>query len=280
MRFVQKKIRFIVGLLAFAMLVGCSSKKAEIQDKQAMLYFSAGTQSLMTANYTDALKNLLQANEMAPDNADIITNLGMAYYFKGESVLAIKHLNRALELNPDQTDAKLNLASIHYKEGNINEAERIYKNVLQDLTYDKQARTYYNLALLESDKRKNYAAAEDYLKQALKEDENYCPAFHQLGLIQFRTKRYNTAEKTFFDGTRGVCLEFAANYYYHALTLIQLNRLEDARLRLDEIDVKFKDSKFAQLAHQKLKEISRMGASTHSAPDTHASRKHLESPEF
>ena len=266
-------------LTALMLLASCASKKPSVNDQQAMLYFGAGTQSLMTRNYTDALTNLLKADSMMPGNADIVTNLGMAYYFKGEKDIAIRELNRALDIDKNHSDAKLNLASIYYQEGDILKAEQIYKNVLKDLTYDKQARTYYNLGVLEFEKRKNPDAAEKYFKQALKEDENYCPAFNQLGIIQFRRAQYNTAAATFKEGTRGVCVEFVANYYYHGLTLIELRRYEEARMRFDEIDARFKDSNFAKLAQQKLREISTIG-NNYNSPDSHASSKHLESPDF
>ncbi len=263
----------------FLSLLSCASRKDELNQKQALLYFGAGTQSLMTQNYTDALTNLIKADNLMPGNADIITNLGMAYYFKGEPNLAIKEINRALTINPDHSDARLNLASIYYKMGDISKAEQMYKTVLRDLTYDKQARTYFNLGVLEVEKRKNLAAAEKYFKLALKEDENYCPAFNQLGSIQLRRGQNNNAEKTFKEGTRGVCVEYPANYYSHALALIELRRLDDARIRLEEIDMRFKDSPYAKLAQAKQKEISTMGNSSKN-PDIHAKNLNLASPEF
>lgn len=275
-----RKFRLLITVSLFVLVSACSSKSKDIKNQQAMLYFGAGTQSLMTQNHTDALTNLLKADELEPDNADIVTNLGMAYYFKGQTDIAISKLKYALKLQPKQTDAKLNLASIYYKQGDISEAEAIYKNVLKDLTYDKQARTLYNLGVLEAEKRKNYDAAESYFKQALKEDENYCPAFHQLGIIQYRKGQFNTAEKTFMSGTRGICVEFVSNYYYHALTLVELKRFEEARMRLEEIDIRFKQSDYASKARIKIREISRMGNHSYTAPDVHASRKSLESPDF
>ncbi len=71
-------------VLNILVLTACSSKKADIKSKQAELYFGAGTQSLMDQQYTEALKNLLEANKLDPENSDILNNLGMAYFFKGE----------------------------------------------------------------------------------------------------------------------------------------------------------------------------------------------------
>jgi tetratricopeptide (TPR) repeat protein len=279
MNFLLKKCDHFIIFGIFLGLLSCSSRKDDLNSKQAMLYYGAGTQSLMTKNYTDALTNLLHADKLMPGNADIIINLGMAYYFKGETNLAVKELKRALEINKNNSDAKLNLASIYYQMGDIQGAESLYHDVLRDLTYDKQARTYYNLGVLEVEKRKNLSRGEKYFKLALKEDENYCPAFYQLGTIQIRRGMTSTAEKTFRQGTRGVCVEYPANYYQHALALIELRRFQDARLRLDEIDVKFKDSPFAKLAGEKMRELSTIESSTKSS-GVQVRNQVLETPDF
>src|SRR5687768_13729388 len=122
-----KSFRTQTLLFAALMIMTSCASKNNVKSKQSDLYFSAGTQSLMSKDYTDALKNLLKANELNPDNSEILNNLGMAYYFKGEIDLAIKTLNRALELNEENSDAKVNLASIHYKAGNVSQAEKLYK---------------------------------------------------------------------------------------------------------------------------------------------------------
>ncbi len=279
MSFYFQKLAIIA--MTFA-LISCASKSKQVRHEQAMLHFGAGTQSLITQDYTDALTNMLKADELEPENADILTNLGMAYYFKGQTDIAVKVLKRAIGLNENQSDAKLNLASIFYKEGDVAGAEKLYKSVLSDLTYDKQARTYYNLGILEIEKRKNSDAAEKYFKAAIKEDENYCQAFQQLGLIQYGKAMYKTAADTFRTGTRGVCIENAPNYYYHALTLVELRQYEKARMRFDEIDARFHEKfpQYASLAREKQRELTKM-VTPHTAPDTHANNKHkIESPEF
>ena len=267
-----------IPILALVMITACSSK-SKIQAKQSEIYFSAGTQSLMEKQYTDALKNLIQANKLDPDNSEILNNLGMAYYFKGEKNLAIQHLNRSLEIDSKNSDAKTNLASIYFKEGKINEAETLYLNVLKDLTYEKQARTLYNLGVIELQTKKNLARAEKYFKKSIKEDENYCPSHFQLGVIQFKQRKHNTALKTFKQAAMGTCYDSPAPHYYQALALIQLSRYEEARIKLDEIDTRFKNSSFAKMARVKTIELNQL--EKNKTQESHASRKMLlESPDF
>ncbi len=267
-----------IYLMALLILTSCASRQDDLNAKQASLYFGAGTQSLMDKQYTEALKNLLQANKLDPDNAEILNNLGMAYYFKGEEEVAVRTLMQALKIDENNSDAKVNLASIYYKNARYADAEKIYKQVLKDLTYDKQARTLFNLGLIESQIKKNNVAAENYFKKSIKEDDNYCPAYHHLGLVQYNRRQYNSALKNFKEASMGVCVDSPAPYYYQALSLIELRRYDDARMRLDEIDTRFKKSDYAQKARQKAIELTTIENKRSS--ESHASRKVLESPDF
>lgn len=269
--------KLLVLLLVLVSLVSCASKN-KIKSKQASLYFGVGTQSLLHREYTEALKSLLKANELEPDNSEILTNLAMAYYFKGEEDLSTRHLERALQLNPENSDARTNLASIKFNQGKLNDAERLYKEVLRDLTYDKQARTQYNLGMIEL-RRKNPQTAEVFFKKAIKEDENYCPSYYQLGLIQFHKRQFNTALRNFKEASMGTCYESPAPHYYQALALTELGKFEEARLKFDEIETRFKKTIFAVKARTKAVELNELEARRESV-NFQATRKVLETPDF
>jgi tetratricopeptide (TPR) repeat protein len=266
-------------LMAAFILGACASKSKEIENKEAVIYFGSGTQSLMNAQYTDALTNLLKANAIEPNNPIILTNLGMAYYFKEEKETAVKYLEKSIKLDPDNSDAKLNLASIYYNDGDIDRAEKLYKLVLKDLTYDKQARTHYNLGMLELQKRSNAVAAENYFKKAIKEDDNYCSAYFQLALIQFNRRQFNTALKNFKESTMGTCYESPAGHYYQALSMVELKNFLDARLKFDEISTKFPKTVYGVKARTKAIEINDL-ENRHKASGSQASRTLLDSPEL
>lgn len=271
----KSSVLLLLGLFLFT---SCASKKDSLNSKQAELYFGAGTQSLMEKQYTEALKNLLKANELLPDRSEILNNLGMAYYFKGQKDLAIQTLKRSLEINKENSDARNNLGSIYYKEKRYDDAEKIYKEVLKDLTYDKQARTYFNLGLLEIEARRNMVGAENYFKKSIKEDDNYCPSYYQLGLIQYQRRQFNSALNNFKEASMGTCYDSPAPHYYQALTMIELRRFDEARIKLDEIDTRFKKSNFAVKARSKAIELNQI--ENRKSTESHASRNVLESPDF
>lgn len=259
-------------------LVSCSSTNKK-NEQRAQIFFGAGTQALIEQNYTIALANLIKANELMPENSEIITNLAMAYYFKGEEDIAIKHLKHVMKIDSGNADAKVNLGSIYYKNGNYAAAEKMYKEVLKHLTYDKQARTFYNLGVLELEKKKNITTAEAYFNKSIKEDENYCPAYFQLGLINMNRQQYNTALKNFRNSTMGTCVENASAHYNQALAMIHLKQFTQARIKLDEIENKFKNTVFAVKAKSKILELNELELHNTSS-EQHAAGKLLENNEF
>ena len=273
--FIQK-YALMLGLMFVVM--ACSSTASKKKLNQSKIYFGAGTQSLMSQDYTDALANLMKANELDPENSGIITNLAMAYYFKGERNMAIKLLKKSIDLKEDNSDAKLNLASIYFHDGDLKSAEKFYKLVLKDLTYDKQARTLYNLGILEN-RKNNQVAAMNYFKKSIKEDSSYCPSYYQIGLIKYQQKQYSASLSNFRDAAMGTCMESAGAHYYQGLSLLGLKRYMEAQMKFDEIDARFKTSEFAAKARKKMTELVEIQKND-ITEEVHASRKVLESPDF
>jgi tetratricopeptide (TPR) repeat protein len=183
-----------------------------------------------------------------------------------------------LQLDEGNSDTKNNLASIYFKQGDVAAAEKLYKEVLRHLTYDKQARTLYNMGLLELEARKNVARAEEYFEKSVKEDDNYCPAYMQLGLIHYQRRQFKRALENFKDASLGACYDNPAAHYHQALSLVGLKRYTDARMKLDEIDTRFKNTTYASMARRTSMEINEL--ENRKPLESHASRNVLESPEF
>lgn len=249
------KIKSAIFLFALLVLCSCSSNKKAIEDRKAALYFGAGTQSLIDRKYTDALNSLLKANAITPRNPEILNNLGMAYYFKGQTDLAINTLKETLKIDPKNSDAKTNLASIIYRQGQVEESVALYKEILQDLTYEKQARTYFNLAAIELNHYKNRRKAEEYLNLAIKEDENFCSAYTVLGKMYFEKANFKTALVNFRSAGMGTCFNDPVPHYLSALTLIKLSRFDEARIKLSEINNRFTQTVYGIKARSLMMEI-------------------------
>jgi tetratricopeptide (TPR) repeat protein len=241
--------------LTTTLLISCASKSDRAVMKKADIHYTYGTEELFNKNYTQAITHLLKAVELDPENDKIHNNLAMAYYFKDEKEMAIKHINRAIELNPKNTDAQVNLASLHFEEGDLQKAEKIYLQSLKDLTFEKHARTYYNLGLIEV-KRNNLAKGRAYLDKSLKQSEDFCPSWLQLGILDLKANKPKDAGKKFHQARMGSCANDPAPLYWHAVSMMESKEYLNARMKFDELETRFPDSNYSRLAQQKLTEIT------------------------
>jgi type IV pilus assembly protein PilF len=274
-------VKYFILAMLFLTLSCASRKDADSMSKEAALHFGAGTQSLMNKHYTDALTSLLEANRLYPNSSEILNNLAMAYYFKGEKDFAVKTLEKSIKLNPENSDARINLASIYLKDNNVDKAEEMYEKILRNLTYDKQARTYYNLGLIQFENRKNLVKAEEYFQKSINEDENFCPSWHYLGVLKYKKGKYIDALKNFRESTMGTCQSNPVSYYYQALTMVELRRYDEARMKFDEVENRFPNSIYSEKSRGKIQELNHIERQKSTSEfQVSGSGKVLDTPEF
>jgi Tfp pilus assembly protein PilF len=249
---------FKVGLLV-ALLSSCASqdvnKEKSVELKKAELYYTQGTNELVQKKYQEALINLLKASEFDPKDSHIRNNLGMAYYFREKPELAIMELEKSIQLDPKNSDARVNLGSIYLEKNLLKEAKAQYEIVAQDLTYRNQFRNYYNLALLDlrtGDRKEAY----ENLEKSIKEKEDYCQAHFKLGELYMEEYKFTQALSSFQESSKGTCVTEPAPHYQQALALINLNRFEEARIKLKMLMEKHGKTRFYSLSQIQLKKIS------------------------
>ena len=83
------------------------SRSAE--DEQTKAQISLAKALMMEGNYAKALPELLEAQKMAPKNADVQNFIGLAHNGLKEYEEAIESFHKALQLNPGRTDVRNNL---------------------------------------------------------------------------------------------------------------------------------------------------------------------------
>jgi Tfp pilus assembly protein PilF len=264
----MKGFIFIALLIAF----GCSSTKKKEQAKLSEMHYGYGTEALVSKNYTEAISHLLKASVLDPKNTEVHNNLGMAYYFKGDLAMAESHIQKAITLDEKNTDALSNLASLRFEKGDIAGAEKLYKQCLKDLTYEKTPRIYFNLSLVEM-RKGNGGQSEAYLQLALKEDETYCPAWFQMGQIEYKNRQLKTALKSFRQAGMGACVNDPAPLYWQGVVMAELGDFIGARMKLDEVETRFARTTYGAMAREK---ISRLNLQESQFPTKQADKKLLD----
>ena len=234
---------------------GGKNQKNE-RPKKAELYYGQGTEMLVKKDYSRALEYLLEAQKITPNDTEIQNNLGMAYFFKGRAEKAKQHLKRAIEINPKNSNARNNLAGILFREKNFKNAKNQYEMVKDDLIYQHQYRTYYNLALIAEIEGK-YKETIRLLNESISERKEFCPSHYKLGEISLAKKQLSEALKHFRNASRGTCYKNAGPLYFQASIYRQLAAQDKATAKLTEILDNFPEPFFVKKALVMLEEIKK-----------------------
>lgn len=249
-------MRYLIILILLAACASSEKNTLSKTEKKAEVYYNQGTRGLVEKNYSAAIRNLVEAYKLKPEDSRIRNNLGMAFFFKKKPKLALGHLKKAVEFDPKNTQAILNLATVYMELGQYDLAEKNFQVVLDDLTFEQQFRTYYNLGVLSLKKNDN-RQAQNFFRQAISENEAYCPAHFQLGQIYYRGARYEDALTSFKSASKGVCYENPEPIYYSALTHIKLDQVASAKEKLEDIIGRFQGSPIAKSAQKQLRTLNR-----------------------
>jgi len=163
------------------------------------LYLEWGKILVKFENFTDAKEKLLKANELLPNDNDIMANLGLCYASCKDFIEAEQFLNRVIEKDNDNAVVKQTLGIIAYEKGEYDKALAILKHNDEDAIncyyiakcYEKKSNNtktieYYEASIRLNDKNINtyidytnylitkneYAEAQRKLRKALKIDED------------------------------------------------------------------------------------------------------------
>ncbi len=179
----------ICCILLISSFTSCSNKEnLERQQMQAEAARNLGEAYLRQGNYTAALRQLLKAEEMAPNDYFLQDDLGLAYYYKGQPDQAIVHFKKALEIKDDYAPARNNLGNAYAEKKEWDKAIEQYKIVTSDLLYVTPQFPYSNLGMAYYHK-KEYGLAEKYFLESLKIVPDFDRALYGLSLTYIATGR-------------------------------------------------------------------------------------------
>jgi type IV pilus assembly protein PilF len=171
---------FLLLISSFFIFCGCTHLDNPKKQEEAELHMQIGVSYLQKQDYPIALKELMVAENLAPHNPAIQSNLGLVYFLRDRFDLSEKHYLKAISFRPNNTEAKNNLARVYIETNQLNKAEPLLIESLKDLTFSDYPLVYVNYGVLEF-KRKNYSRSKIFLKKALEIDRENCQAHLFLG---------------------------------------------------------------------------------------------------
>ena len=95
-----------------------------------------------------------------------------------------------------------------------------------------------------------------YSLKSVKENENYCPSFFQLGLISNKKREFHQAVDYFKKASRGTCVNDPEPHYQQGMALLSLQEYQRALFKFKEIINTFPDTPQAIWSKRKLRSIN------------------------
>ena len=228
----MKRTTFILILLIM-FTAACANR--DLQRRQAEDKRNLGVSHIRHGKYSLALRELLSAEKLDPDNADIQNDLGFVYMQRNKLDLAVKHLERALELKPDFPAAKNNLGVAYMRKKDWDAAIAIFKNLTQNLLYATPQNPMVNLGWIYYSK-KDYLLSEKYYDDALQlyreglpKDLAYIRALQGQSRTYIATGRYQEAAAALEKAVKEV--PRSAQLYFELGDAYTLSREPDKALR-------------------------------------------------
>lgn len=210
-----------------ALAAGCVSG-VELKER-AQGHIRIGTAHIQAGQFTQALKELLEAEKMTPDDPTVHYYLGIAYERKGFVDDAVKEFKKAIALKPDYSEALNYLGTIYLTRGNYDEAILSFNRALINPLYETPSVPLYNIGRAYAAKGDTKAAYASFSEAIRKEPSTHLmPVLDlNLGVIDYREGAYLEAEKHL---TRTVerAPNLAEGHYWLGMTEMQLRKRKEA----------------------------------------------------
>jgi tetratricopeptide (TPR) repeat protein len=131
-------------------------------------------------DYKSAIAALEDAVKALPANEELRAVLGQTYHRTGREKEGLKHFSALAQMNPNSEEAINNTAFQKAESGGLNQAEALFKKVLESKPGNFRARL--GLAVVHSKREENDKAVQECMG-ILKEADDYAPAMNRLAWI-------------------------------------------------------------------------------------------------
>jgi type IV pilus assembly protein PilF len=219
---------WMTGIAVLVMIItGCASD-AELKEK-ASGYIRIGEANIQAGQYTQALKELLEAEKLTPDDPKVHYYLGIAYERKGLVDEAVKEFQKAIALKPNYSEALNYLGTIYLTRGRYDEAILSFNRAIANPLYETPSVALYNMGrayVAKGDLKGGYASFSDAIR---KEPNSYLvPVLElNLGVIDYRQGAYGESEKHLMRSVERAP-NLAEGQYWLGMAQMELRKRKEA----------------------------------------------------
>ena len=244
----------IVLLLPASGLWGCTGSATRHNHELADATREIGEAYMRQGDYTAALRELIKAEKLNPENPFTHNDLGLCYMAKKRIPDAIAHFKKAVALKPSYAPARNNLGSAYLSIEEWDAAIEVFKEISKDVLYATPHYPLSNLGLAYYNKG-DYKTALNYYKEALKIQPNFVVAQRGVGRTYLAMNQPRLALR-YLESAVTQAPQAAEIHFELAEAYLLVGRIEQARASyLTVIDLSPQESSLTQQARQRLEAI-------------------------
>ena len=172
--------RWSLILIAVLFIASCTAQDPNRNKRIAEAKRDIGEAYMRQGDYTAALRELLEAAKLYPDDHIVHNDLGICYMNKKRMADAIAHFKKAVAIKPSYAPARNNLGRAYLALKEWDTAIGIFKEISKDALYGTPHYPLSNIGLAYFHKGE-YNSALRYYKEALKIQENFVNALRGAG---------------------------------------------------------------------------------------------------
>lgn len=190
------RLIYYLVLICLLIIVGCTPV---LKEENAESHYKLGISYLGSGDPTTALRELIQAEQIDSDNAEIQAALAEAYLAKLVYPESEKHFKLALNIDPDNPQYQNNLAALYVKMERYDDAITYFQLAGSNYLFPRPEMSWTGLGYAQF-KKKDYPAALKGFDKAIASNWRFAApyvgrgeVYHALGEFDKALVEYNQA---------------------------------------------------------------------------------------
>ncbi len=245
------RVRLTLALLiAAALLISCNTEAKKQQIRLGEASRNLGEAYMASNNYTAALRELLKAESMNPDDPYLQNDLGLVYLNKNRYDKAVAHFQKALAIDPGYAPARNNLGTAYLAREDWDLAIATFQEVAEDLLYATPHFPMANMGWAYYKKGEFEKAVEAY-QSALDLQPTFIVALRGLGKTYMAMGRVKDAIEP-LDKAIEVAPKVADLHFEIGMAYLRLQRTDKALDAFRKAKALAADNDLAEAADQEI----------------------------
>ena len=225
---------FTVAIFCLLLLTGCAANQAT--KELANTHMNIGTAYIESGDSNGALKELLQAEKLTPQDPRVHYLLALAYRNKGYQEKAIEECKTAIAIKDDYSEAHNLLGTLYMNKNQYEPALASFKKALENMLYDTPTVALYNIGRAYQLMGNNAKAMASYQEAAAKDFRgDLMPLLeHSMGKISYDQGNISDAVQHFKKSTE-LAPSLVDSHYWLGECYLKDGRLKEAKKTFETV---------------------------------------------